>query len=210
MAGPGNHPQRQILGMAAGPGQQFRRQHPVSRLLRARLQNEQPGRAGQLHRNAAVWYEEHGLADDAIGHAVAAGEMTWAARGARGGILTIRTPSLARTSSNALVNVASRSRMRNPNRPIRSGRSMTRLRAYWAVHTPSGYRVTPRMCTRGVATSVTNNTYKRLRKIVSTVKKSNASGPSAWARRNLRQEYPGRAEQAGTARPARSAAHWPH
>ena len=34
----------------------------------------------QLHRNAAAWYEGHGLADDAIHHAVAAGEMTWAAR----------------------------------------------------------------------------------------------------------------------------------
>ena len=44
------------------------------------MQEEQPGRAAQLHCNAAAWYEEHGLADDAIGHAVAAGQMTWAAR----------------------------------------------------------------------------------------------------------------------------------
>ena len=48
-------------------------------LLRARLE-QQPGRAAQLHRNAAAWYAEHDLADDAIGHAVAAGEMTRAAR----------------------------------------------------------------------------------------------------------------------------------
>jgi LuxR family maltose regulon positive regulatory protein len=48
-------------------------------LLRARLQ-EQPGRAAELHRNAAAWCEEHDLADDAIRHAVAAGEMVWAAR----------------------------------------------------------------------------------------------------------------------------------
>ena len=34
----------------------------------------------QLHRNAAAWYAERGLADDAIRHAVGAGEMTWAAR----------------------------------------------------------------------------------------------------------------------------------
>ncbi len=33
----------------------------------------------QLHRNAAAWCQEHGLADDAIRHAVAAGEMAWAA-----------------------------------------------------------------------------------------------------------------------------------
>ena len=49
-------------------------------LLRARLQREQPGRVPELHRNAAAWYAERGLADDAIRHAVAAGEMTWAAR----------------------------------------------------------------------------------------------------------------------------------
>ena len=48
-------------------------------LLRARLES-QPDRAVQLHRNAAAWYADHELADDAIGHAVAAGEMTWAAR----------------------------------------------------------------------------------------------------------------------------------
>ena len=34
-------------------------------LLRARLQAEQPGRVAQLHRNAARWYEQHGLADEA-------------------------------------------------------------------------------------------------------------------------------------------------
>ena len=49
-------------------------------LLRACLQQEQPGRVSGLHRNAAAWYAERGLADDAIRHAVAAGEMTWAAR----------------------------------------------------------------------------------------------------------------------------------
>ena len=58
----------------------WRYHHLFADLLRARLQDEQPGRAAQLHRNAAAWYEEHGLADDAIRHAVAAGEMTWAAR----------------------------------------------------------------------------------------------------------------------------------
>ncbi len=48
-------------------------------LLRARLE-QQSDRAVKLHRNAAAWYADHELADDAIGHAVAAGEMTWAAR----------------------------------------------------------------------------------------------------------------------------------
>src|SRR5207302_11207943 len=56
-----------------------RRSSDLADLLRARLE-QQPHRAVQLHRNAAAWYADHGLADDAIGHAVSAGEMTWAAR----------------------------------------------------------------------------------------------------------------------------------
>ena len=58
----------------------WRYHHLFADLLRARLQAERPGQVAQLHRNAAGWYEEHGLADEAIRHAVAAGEMTSAAR----------------------------------------------------------------------------------------------------------------------------------
>ena len=58
----------------------WRYHHLFADLLRARLQQQQPGRAAQLHRNAAAWYSEHGLAEDAVGHAAAAGEMLWAAR----------------------------------------------------------------------------------------------------------------------------------
>ena len=58
----------------------WRYHHLFADLLRARLQAEQPGRVPELHRNAAAWYAERELADDAIRHAVAAGEMTWAAR----------------------------------------------------------------------------------------------------------------------------------
>jgi LuxR family maltose regulon positive regulatory protein len=54
----------------------WRYHHLFADLLRARLQQEQPGLTAQLHRNAASWYAEHDLADDAIRHAVAAGEMT--------------------------------------------------------------------------------------------------------------------------------------
>ena len=49
-------------------------------LLRARVLQEQPGRVPALHRAAAGWHEAHGLADDAVRHAVAAGDMSWAAR----------------------------------------------------------------------------------------------------------------------------------
>ena len=47
------------------------------------------------------------------------------------------------------------------------------------VHAPPGWVVTPRMCTRRVVNSMTNSTYRRLRKPMSTWKKSQASRPSA-------------------------------
>ena len=49
-------------------------------LLRARLRQEQPGRALELQRAAAAWCEEHGLADDAVRHALAAGDSATAVR----------------------------------------------------------------------------------------------------------------------------------
>jgi LuxR family transcriptional regulator, maltose regulon positive regulatory protein len=49
-------------------------------LLRARLLQQQPGRVPVLHRNAAAWSEAHGLADDALRHALGAGDAAWAAR----------------------------------------------------------------------------------------------------------------------------------
>jgi LuxR family maltose regulon positive regulatory protein len=49
-------------------------------LLRARLRQERPDRVPELHRAAAAWHEERGLADEAVRHAVAAGDATWAAR----------------------------------------------------------------------------------------------------------------------------------
>ena len=58
----------------------WRYHHLFADLLRARLQAEQPGEVPELHRNAASWCQEHRLPDDAVRHAVAAGEMTWAAR----------------------------------------------------------------------------------------------------------------------------------
>ncbi len=61
------------------------------------------------------------------------------------------------TASNAAVNLASRSRMRNRKRLPASSRSMTRLRACWVSQGPVGWAVTPRMCTRRVACSMTKN-----------------------------------------------------
>ena len=71
-------------GLFLGPLDEVRgwwRYHQLfADLLRTRLQQERPGEVARLHRNAAGWCEEHGLADDAIRHTAAAGEMTWAAR----------------------------------------------------------------------------------------------------------------------------------
>jgi ATP/maltotriose-dependent transcriptional regulator MalT len=58
----------------------WRYHHLFADLLRARLAHERPERLPGLHRAAAAWHEEHGLADDAVRHALAAGEAAWAAR----------------------------------------------------------------------------------------------------------------------------------
>jgi LuxR family maltose regulon positive regulatory protein len=58
----------------------WRYHHLFADLLRARLEHELPARVSELHRGAAAWHEEHGFADDAVRHAIAAGEAGWAAR----------------------------------------------------------------------------------------------------------------------------------
>ena len=52
----------------------------ATRALRGRLQQEQPGKVAALHRNAAAWCAEHGLADDAVRHALSAGDPIGSAR----------------------------------------------------------------------------------------------------------------------------------
>jgi LuxR family transcriptional regulator, maltose regulon positive regulatory protein len=57
------------------------RYHPLfTDLLRARLQQQDPERMRELHRNAALWHDEHELIDDALRHGIAAGDVVWAAR----------------------------------------------------------------------------------------------------------------------------------
>jgi ATP/maltotriose-dependent transcriptional regulator MalT len=57
------------------------RYHPLfADLLRARLGQERPLRQPGLHRAAAAWCEQRGLADDAVRHALAAGDPARAAR----------------------------------------------------------------------------------------------------------------------------------
>ena len=58
----------------------WRYHHLFADLLRARLEQEQPGRVPELHRAAAAWSDEHDLGDDAVRHALAAGDAAWAAQ----------------------------------------------------------------------------------------------------------------------------------
>src|SRR5262245_37045983 len=58
----------------------WRYHHLFADLLRARLRQERPDRVGVLHRAAAAWCDGHGLADDAVRYAAAAGDVVWAAR----------------------------------------------------------------------------------------------------------------------------------
>jgi LuxR family transcriptional regulator, maltose regulon positive regulatory protein len=58
----------------------WRYHHLFADLLRARLQREQPERVPELHTSAAAWSQQHGLVDDAVRHALAAGDAAWAAR----------------------------------------------------------------------------------------------------------------------------------
>jgi hypothetical protein len=67
----------------------------------------------------------------------------------------------ANTASNDPANLESRSRIRNRKAPVRSPRSITRLRAICVVHPAVGCSVTPRMWTRLVVISITNSTYSR-------------------------------------------------
>jgi LuxR family transcriptional regulator, maltose regulon positive regulatory protein len=58
----------------------WRYHHLFADLLHVRLQQQRPERVAQLHRSAAAWYEQHGLVDEAVRHALAAGDAVWAAR----------------------------------------------------------------------------------------------------------------------------------
>ncbi len=58
----------------------WRYHHLFADLLRARLIRQHPAQVPQLHHAAAEWHERHGLVDDAVRHALAAGDPAWAAR----------------------------------------------------------------------------------------------------------------------------------
>jgi LuxR family maltose regulon positive regulatory protein len=58
----------------------YRYHHLFADLLRSRLQQRHPDSVPELHRRAAGWCEQHGLVDQTIRHASAAGDVFWATR----------------------------------------------------------------------------------------------------------------------------------
>src|SRR3712207_627433 len=57
----------------------YRYHHLFAEVLLAHLMAEQPDQVPTLHRRASEWYEQNGSADDAIRHALAAGDFERAA-----------------------------------------------------------------------------------------------------------------------------------
>ena len=58
----------------------YRYHHLFSDLLRQRLRQVQPEQVSTLHRQAGTWYEDQGLATEALRHILAAGDFQWAGR----------------------------------------------------------------------------------------------------------------------------------
>jgi LuxR family maltose regulon positive regulatory protein len=54
----------------------FRYHHLFAQLLLGQLDRAEPGAIRALHQRASAWYLERGSADEAIGHALAAGDFT--------------------------------------------------------------------------------------------------------------------------------------
>jgi ATP/maltotriose-dependent transcriptional regulator MalT len=58
----------------------YRYHQLFSEVLRYRLRRDQPDRIPELHQRATRWYADHGFVEDAITHALAAGDGEWAAQ----------------------------------------------------------------------------------------------------------------------------------
>ena len=65
----------------------YRYHHLFQELLQQRLSAEMtPDQVNTLHRQASAWFEEHGLLDEAMQHALAAGDLDLAARQMNSGL----------------------------------------------------------------------------------------------------------------------------
>src|SRR5215203_1513208 len=66
-------------------GRWYRYHHLFAEVLRHHLRRSQPNLVPELHRRASRWYEQNGLLDEAIKHALAAQDFEGAARLVEGG-----------------------------------------------------------------------------------------------------------------------------
>ena len=80
------------------------------------------------------------------------------ALGERTGVRMASMPIEANTASKLVVNLVSRSRMRNRNRRPASSRSEVKLRATWVTQAMAGLVVTPSRCTTRLSISMTKRT----------------------------------------------------
>jgi LuxR family maltose regulon positive regulatory protein len=76
----------------------YRYHHLFGDVLRARLQDEQPGRLRDLHLRASRWFEQAGERPEAIDHALQAGDMERAA-----GLVELAIPALRRARQEATL-----------------------------------------------------------------------------------------------------------
>jgi LuxR family maltose regulon positive regulatory protein len=74
----------------------YRYHHLFADVLQARLLDEQPGQVPDLHRRASTWYEQNGEQPEAIGHALAAGDVGRAAD-----LVELAIPAMRRTRQEA-------------------------------------------------------------------------------------------------------------
>ena len=68
----------------------YRYHHLFADVLQARLEDEQPGRAPELHRRASEWYEREGQRTEAIRHALAARDFERTAELVEGALPAMR------------------------------------------------------------------------------------------------------------------------
>ena len=60
-----------------GDPEWFRYHQMFAEFLRRRLERDHPDRVARLHGCASTWYAEHGYLNEAVDHALAAGDPSW-------------------------------------------------------------------------------------------------------------------------------------
>ena len=76
----------------------YRYHHLFADVLRMHLMAEQPDQVPALHRRASEWYEQNGLAEDAIRHSLAGEDFERAA-----GLIELAAPTMRRSRQDAML-----------------------------------------------------------------------------------------------------------